>query len=93
MTADLLDVAATEGMYTAVPAEQMVSALGAELVVAEIILTREKAEGFRFDDSRPVPALRTDRAVALAGTGAQIDVCFEANSAAVATSCVCLQHV
>lgn len=92
MTADLLDVAAAEGTYTAVPAEQMVSAHGAELIVAENLLAREEPEGVRLDDDRPIPALRADRTVALAGAGAQIDVGFEANGAAVATTCVCLEH-
>lgn len=93
MTADLLNVAAAKGTHAAVTAEQMVPALGAELVVAEGVFAREKAKGFGFDDDRPVSTFRADRAVAFASASTQIDVGFEANSAAVATSCVCLQHV
>lgn len=92
VTADLLYVAATERTHAAVAAEKMVPAPGAELVVAEGLFARKKAEGFRFDDDRPVPALGADRAVALAGAGAQVDIGFEANGTAVATACVCLHH-
>lgn len=93
MTTDFLDVAATEGAYAAVLAEEMVRAIRAELVITKISFSIEQAEGFRLDGDRPIPALSADRAVAFARAGAQIDVCFEADGAAVATSCVCLQHV
>jgi hypothetical protein len=92
VTADLLDIAAAEGAYAAVAAEEMMTALGTELVATKIRFATEQAERFRLDDGRPVPALGADRAIALARSGAQIDVCLEADGAAVATSCVCLQH-
>src|SRR2546427_4425505 len=92
LAADLLDVAFAEGPHAAMLAEQMVRALRAELVVREIALAREQAEVFGLDDHAPIAHLRAIAAIAAAGAGAEIDIGFVADGAAVAAAGVGLLH-
>ncbi len=67
---------------------------GAELVVADASLFTGQAgnpRGLIFD--APVAALPADRAIALAGTGLQVDISFIADPAAMAASVVSLLHL
>src|SRR5262249_43967284 len=89
---DLGHIAARERPNAAMPAEQMVPALGRELIVAEISLAGDQAEGVRLDGDSPVSCLGADRAVALAGAAGKIEIRFEADRPAVAASVIGLQH-
>jgi len=61
-------------------------------IVGEIALTRQQAKILRQRIDRPQAHLGADRAVALAGAGADVDRRFEANGATVAASLIGLQH-
>src|SRR4249919_234993 len=82
------DVAAAEGTYATGPAEQPVRAVGAELVVRQRGLVGKQAERLGLGHDGPVARLGADRAIALAGALAEIEVGFEADGAAMATSVV-----
>ena len=59
---------ASERVYAAILAEQMVPGLSAELIVGQLALAGQLAEGLRLDDHAPPPGLGAERAVALGGT-------------------------
>jgi hypothetical protein len=93
VTTDLLDISPAEGANATMLTEQMMAALRRELIVAERLLSREETKRIGLDDHRPVPTFSADRAVALSGAGAQINIGFEAHYTAVATPLVSFQHV
>jgi len=68
-------------------AEKMMRALHADRVIAERASTYPVA-----DAGDPVPLLGTDRAVALASTGGEIEVDLILNLAAMTTAFVGFQH-
>jgi hypothetical protein len=86
--ADLLDVTVTEGRDAARPAEPVMAAHGAELIVGQFVFAREQAKRLQLDDGAPIASLGTDRAVALARAGAQVEVGLVADFAAMAASLV-----
>src|SRR5258708_34279383 len=86
--ADLLDIAVTERRDAAGLAEPVMAALAAELIVGQLALAREQAKRLRLDDGAPVAPLGTDRAVALARAGAEVEVGLVADFAAMAASLV-----
>src|SRR5947209_7777671 len=52
--ADLLDIAAAERAHAAVLAEQVVPALGGELVIAQRVLAGEQPERVGLDEGAPI---------------------------------------
>src|SRR5712671_939305 len=90
--ADLLDVAVAERGDAARLAEPMVAALAAELIVRDVGLAGQQPKILRLDDRAPVSPLGADRAVALAGSGAEVDIGLEANIAAMAAAAIGLLH-
>ena len=92
VAADLLDVAAAEWAHAAMLAEQVMAALGRELIVAEVIHAGNQSKCLGLDDDPPIPRFGTDRAVALPGASGEVDVCLVTYCAAVAASLVGLQH-
>jgi hypothetical protein len=83
---------ASERLYAADLAEQMVPGLCAELIVGQLALAGQLAEGLRLDDHASPPGLGAERAVALGGAHAQIDIDLIADCSAVATSDVRFLH-
>jgi hypothetical protein len=80
----------SERLYAAVPTEQMVTAFSAELVVRQLAVQQTKGVG--LDDHTPPPDFGAERAVALAGTCAQIDIHLIADCPTVTTSNVCFLY-
>jgi hypothetical protein len=74
------------------PTEEVVNALRAELIVAEVGLSMDQTESVRLDDRAPAAGLAADRAVALVGSLVEIDIGFVAHGAAVAAVPVGFQH-
>lgn len=89
---DLFDVSAAKWPNATVPAEEVVPAPGAKLVVAEIAFSGQETEVCWLDDRAPVARLRADGTIAPACACAQIDVRLIAHRATVATAGVCLFH-
>lgn len=61
-------------------------------VAREIALACQQAECLRKGIGRPQPHLGVDRAVALAGAGADVEIRLEADGAAVAAPGISLEH-
>src|SRR5262245_48450668 len=78
VAAEDIEVAAAEGVHAAVTAEQVVHAVGAELVVRERCLIRQQAERLGLEHDAPVAGLGANRAIALAGARAEVDLRLEA---------------
>src|SRR5262249_44820070 len=92
VAADFRNMAAAERTQAAMLAEQVVALPGAELVVRQCVVPRQQTKRVGLDERSPVARLPADRAVAFAGAGGEIDIRLETNGAAVAASCVGLQH-
>ena len=78
----------TERVNPAMPAENMVPDLGAELVVRQSLLARDQAKRLGFDDDAPISHLGAEGAVTPAGTSAQIDVGLKLDLAAMAAASI-----
>jgi hypothetical protein len=87
-SAKLIEVSVTERVNPAVPAENMVPDLGAELVVRQSLLACDQAKRLGFDDHTPISHLGAERAVAPAGAGAQINVGLKLDLAAMAAASI-----
>src|SRR3954465_12942738 len=74
IAADLRDMTAAEWPQAAMLAEQVMALLGGKLVVRQCVLASQQAKRRGLDDRAPGPRLPADRAVALTGAGAEIDV-------------------
>src|SRR5262245_46234711 len=83
-----VEVAAAESVHAAMAAEQVVHAVAAELVVGERVLAGQQAESLGLGDHAPIAGLGADRAVALAGARAEVDVGLVADFSAVAAAMV-----
>jgi len=92
LAAQLRRVRPAEGMDAAMPAEQMVDSLGAELVIGEFSFARNQPEVFRLDEGEPVPLLGAYGTVAFKRACAQIDLRLIADCAAVTAADICLFH-
>jgi hypothetical protein len=84
ISAENIEVAATERANPTMLAEKVVHAVGAELVVRQSVLARDHPKRVGFDDDAPISRLAADGAVALTRAGAQIDVGFVSDFAAMA---------
>jgi Uma2 family endonuclease len=88
ISAEHVEVSVTERVNAAVPAENMVPDLGAELVVRQSFLARDQAKRLGFDNDAPISHLDAEGAVTPAGASAQIDVGLKLDLAAMATASI-----
>src|SRR5215218_469343 len=84
--AQRVHVAAAERFDAALPAEEMVNVLAAELVIAELAFALQDTEVFLACDRLPEPALGAHRTIAAAGAFGGIELAFESHGAAVAAA-------
>src|SRR5581483_5726632 len=65
IAADFRDVAVPERTHAAVPAEPVMAATAAELIIAQVVRALQQAERVGLDGDAPIARLGADRAIAL----------------------------
>ena len=86
-------VSDAEGADAAVLTEEMLVLSCVKEVLGQFVLSRQQAEIVGLGSCHPEPGSPADRAVAPVRARRQVEISFEPNRSAMATSAVGLQHI
>jgi hypothetical protein len=92
LTAELIQVAASEWFNTASAAKEVLYRFAAEKIFGQGFFALQKPKCLAAGNGFPESVFRTKRAIALARTVGQVEIAFEADSAAVTAAVVGLFH-